>query len=153
MSAATHAEHGHGHGPSVPFEPKRPPITWLGVFSMMITTASAIWIAAYLPKRAPLGVPTGLQIASWVLLAGEVALLAKIRNELSWTSFWGVLKWILLAYLIIGGMLEYVFLYDDVRGSVLVLMTLTLANFIINTTLLLSYGIARYQPLERGSTG
>ena len=70
MSAA--AAHAHdGHGPAVPFEPARPPITWLGVFSMMLTTASAIWIAAYLPKRAPLGPAIGLMAVSWALFAIE----------------------------------------------------------------------------------
>lgn len=144
MSAAT--AHAHdGHGPAVPFEPKRPPITWLGVFSMMLTTASAIWLAAYLPKRAPLGPAIGLMAVSWALFAVEVALLVRLGKDLSWRWFRMTGQWILLAYLVIGGMLEYVFLYDKVRGAVLVLMTLTLANFILNTTLLLAYGIARYQ--------
>ena len=42
-------------------------------------------------------------------------------------------------------MLEFVFLYEHVRGAVLLLMTLSLVSFAVNVPLLLGFGVARYQ--------
>jgi hypothetical protein len=80
-----------------------------------------------------------------VLLLANVIALALIK-EFAWQIFWTVAGWTLLAYAIIAGMLLYTFLYDEVRGGVLVLMTLSLVAFAVNVPILLGFGVARYQP-------
>jgi hypothetical protein len=54
----------------------------------------------------------------------------------------------LLAYLIEAGMLEYVFVLDHTRGSVLVVLTLMLAIFAVTIPMLLAFTVARYQPVQ-----
>ena len=53
----------------------------------------------------------------------------------------------MLAYAIIAGMLEYVFVLDHTRGSILLVLTLMLAIFAINIPMLLAFSVARYQPV------
>jgi hypothetical protein len=44
-----------------------------------------------------------------------------------------VTRWALLAYLVIAGMLEYVFVLDHTRGRVLLVLTLMLVLFAVDT--------------------
>jgi hypothetical protein len=86
------------------------------------------------------------------VLVGAVALilwnvfsLSRLR-EFSWSSFWLVGRWALVAYAVIGGMLEYVFLRDGTRGTQLVLVTLMLIAYALIIPMLLAFSVARYQP-------
>ena len=85
------------------------------------------YLAAYLPKRAPLGPAVGLLAASAIVLAAGVVLLARQR-EFAWQRFFQVAGWTLLAYVVIAGMIEYAFVYDHTHGAVLVVMTLMLLD-------------------------
>jgi hypothetical protein len=51
-----------------------------------------------------------------------------------------------VAYAVIAGMLEYVFLRDGTRGSQLVLVTLMLMAYAITIPMLFAFSVARYQP-------
>jgi uncharacterized membrane protein len=126
-------------------ERRFPPISQLGVSSMILTIVSTIWLAAYIPKHPPLGPSIAMMAGAGVLLLANVIALALIK-EFAWQTFWTVAGWTLLAYAIIAGMLLYTFLYDEVRGGVLVLMTLSLVAFAVNVPILLGFGVARYQP-------
>jgi hypothetical protein len=53
----------------------------------------------------------------------------------------------MLAYAIVAGMLEYVFINDGTRGGELVVVTLSLAIFAVHVPLLIGFTVARYQPL------
>ncbi|HEY2428783.1 MAG TPA: hypothetical protein VGI06_07630, partial [Acidimicrobiales bacterium] len=75
----------------------------------------------------------------------NVVSLSRLRS-FAWATFFLVGKWALVAYLVIAGMLEYVFVLDHTRGSVLVVLTLMLAVFAVNIPLLLAFSVARYQP-------
>lgn len=155
--------HGHAHGdgssgvagagvgggagaPGGAPERRFPPITEIGVASMVCVIIGVIILASYLPRRAPLGAPIGLLVAATVLLLANVVLLARLR-EFAWLRFFQVARWGLLAYLVIAGMLEYTFIYDRTRGELLVVMTLMLAIFTANVPLLLGFTVARF---ERG---
>jgi hypothetical protein len=56
-----------------------------------------------------------------------------------------VAAWALLAYVVIGGMIQYAFLYDHVHGTQLVILTLMLVLFILNVPVLIAFTVARYQ--------
>jgi hypothetical protein len=125
-------------------ERRLPPVQQLGVASMILTIVSVIWLASYIPKQPPLTVSVVLMVLAAVVLAVNLTLLSRIA-EFSWSTFREVAGWTLVAYVVIAGMLEFVFLYDHVRGGVLLLMTLSLVSFAVNVPLLLGFGVARYQ--------
>ena len=129
-------------------ERRLPPITEVGVASMILVVVGVIYIAAHLPGRAPLALPTALLAAATALLVANVVLLARLK-DFAWWRFFQVARWALLAYVVIAGMLEFTFIYDDTRGSTLVVMTLMLVVFTANVPILLAFTVARFQTPER----
>jgi hypothetical protein len=133
-------------------ERRMPPVAQICVGSMALVIAGGIYMAAHLPRRAPFGPAVGLLIAAAVLLVINVISLARLR-EFAWDTFRTVTGWAALAYLVVTGMLEFVFVFDHTRGTMLVLLTFMLVVFAVNVPLLLGFSVARYQPAERsGST-
>jgi hypothetical protein len=124
-----------------------PPVTELGAASMACIAVGVIYMAAYLPRRAPLGIAVGLVAAAALLLAGNAFLLSRVR-EFAWWRFFQVLRWGMLAYLVVAGMLEYTFLYDHTSGAPLALLTGMLVLFMVNVPLLMAFTVARYQAVE-----
>jgi len=130
--------------PPAAFEPARPPIVAIAVTSMMLVVAGGIYTAAYLPQTAPLA-PTVVLVALSILgLIANVVALSRLES-FAWERFFQVGRWALVAYLIIAGMLEYVFLIDGMRGNLLILFTLMLAIYAVDVPLILAYSVARYQ--------
>jgi hypothetical protein len=125
-------------------ERRVPPVMALWMLSLALIAGGVSYLAAYLPKHAPLGPAIGLLIAAAVVLGIGVVLLVRQR-EFAWGRFRQVAGWTLLAYLIIGGMIEYAFIYDQTRGSVLVVMTLMLLVFMLAPPLLVGFTVARFQ--------
>jgi hypothetical protein len=126
---------------------KLPPVTEIGAASMIAIAGGVIYLAAYLPKHAPLwfalvllAVAAGLQVTNAVLLSRVPGF--------AWGLFFRVGRWALLAYALIAGMIEYAFVYDHTRGAQLVVMTLMLALFMVNVPVLIAFTVARYQALE-----
>ena len=130
-------------------ERRLPPVTELGVASMALIVAGGIYIASHLPEHVPLGPAAALLGASALLLAGNVAALSRVPG-FNWPLFLGVAKWALLAYCVIAGMLEWVFVKDGVRGGELVVLTLSLVVYAVHVPLLIGFTVARYQPLAAG---
>jgi hypothetical protein len=127
--------------------PKLPPVTALATTTMVLVISGGIYVAAYLPRHAPLALPVGLLAAAAGVLAANVVLLSRVR-PFAWHAFFQVGGWTLLAYAIIAGMLEFVFLLDHTSGSLLALLTLTLVIFAVDVPLLLAFSVARYQPAQ-----
>ncbi len=123
---------------------KVPPVTFLGMASIAFIAGGVSYLAAYLPKHAPLGPAVGLLIAAAIALAAAVVLLARER-DFAWQRFIQVGAWTLLAYVVIAGMIEYAFVYDHTRGAVLVVMTLMLVIFLLAPPLLVAFTVARFQ--------
>jgi len=125
---------------------KLPPVAEVAVLSMALVIAGGIFMAAHLPAHPPLGLAEVLLVLAVVVIVTNVVLLARLR-DFAWGSFFLVAKWALLAYLVIGGMLEYIFVFDGTRGQILVVMTCMLAVFAVNVPMLLAFSVARYQPV------
>ena len=123
---------------------KAPPVTLLGMASIAFIAGGVSYLAAYLPKHAPLGPAVGLLIAAAVALAAAAVLLARER-DFAWQRFLQVGSWTLLAYVVIAGMIEYAFVYDHTHGAVLVVMTLMLVIFLLAPPLLVAFTVARFQ--------
>jgi hypothetical protein len=124
-------------------EQKLPPVTQIAVVSFALIIASGIWIVSHLPKHVPIGPSVVLIALSALLVAANVLLLARVRG-FEWDRFFGVAKWSFLAYAVISGLLEWVFVKDGTRGSELVVLTLSLIIFAIHVPLLIGYTVARY---------
>ena len=131
-----------------------PPISEVGIGVIAIVVTGGIYLASYLPRRAPLGPAFGLLAVAAGLLLWNVVSLARIP-DFAWDKFFLVGRWALVAYAIIAGMLEYVFVLDHTRGSILLVLTLMLAIFAVNIPMLLAFSVARYQPVPTadGSAG
>jgi hypothetical protein len=130
-----------------PTDRSLPPITQMAVASLMLIVIGGIYMAASLPKKPNLAIPVVLVVVSGALMIANVVSLSRLR-EFAWDTFGLVGKWTLLAYVIIAGMLEYVFFIDHTRGSQLVIMTLMLVIFAVDIPLLLAFSVARYQPAK-----
>ena len=121
-----------------------PPATELGVVSMALIVAGGISIAAKLPGEVPLTLPVLLLAASSLVMLANVAALSRV-DGFNWDAFFGVAKWALVAYAVIAGMLEFVFLHNGTRGGVLVVLTLSLVVYAVHVPLLIGFTVARYQ--------
>jgi hypothetical protein len=124
-------------------ERRLPPITQVAVCSFVLVIASGIWIVSHLPKHVPIGPSAALLAVSGLLIGVNVLWLRSV-DGFNWGAFVGVAKWALLAYCVIAGMLEWVFVKDGTRGPELVVLTLSLAIFAIHVPLLIGYTVARY---------
>jgi hypothetical protein len=129
-------------------ERKLPPVPHLAVLSMALVVVGGIYMASHLPSRPPLGVAVGLLVAAGGVAAANVTLLARIRG-FAWASFFLVVRWALLAYFVIAGLLEYVFVLDGTRGASLAVLTCMLALFAVNVPVLMAFTVARYQEPSR----
>ena len=128
-------------------EQRLPPVTELGVVSMALIVTGGISIAAQLPGHVALGLPVALLAASALIMVWNVVSLARAPG-FNRPLFIEVARWALLAYCVIAGILEWVFVKDGTRGGVLVVLTLSLAMFAVHVPLLIGFTVARFQPLD-----
>lgn len=121
-----------------------PPIQQIAITVLVLIVIGGIYTAAHLPRHVPQGPTITLLVAAGVLLGVNIVLLARIEH-FAWQVFRLVAGWVLVAYLVIAGMLEYVFVYDNTSGTQLVILSLMLAVFALDIPLLLGFSVARFQ--------
>jgi hypothetical protein len=123
-----------------------PPVTQLAMASLTLIVAGGIYLSSHLPQQVSLTPAVVLLAGSALLLAINLALLARVR-DFAWDRFFQVGKWSLLAYVAIAGMIEYVFLRNHLRGGPLVVLTLSLVVFAVHVPTLVGFTVARnYEP-------
>ena len=120
-----------------------PPVTQLGMASLSLIVAGGIYLSAHLPRQVPIGPAVALLVASALLLAVNIFLLSRVRG-FAWDRFFEVGKWSLLAYAVIAGIIEYVFLRNHLRGDALIVLTLSLVVFAVHVPMLVGFTVARY---------
>lgn len=123
---------------------KLPPVTEIGAAAMVAVAIGVIFNAAYLPKHAPTSVAIAILIVAAALEATNLFLVSRIQ-DFAWNRFKQVAGWFLVAYAVIAGMIEYAFIYDDTRGTQLVILTLMLVLFMLNVPVLAAFTVARYE--------
>jgi hypothetical protein len=133
-------------------ERRLPPVTALAVVALTLVLAGGIYLAAHLPRPAPLALPVAALAASAAVLLAAAAVLARVR-DFAWHTFFVVGGWTLAAYVVIAGMLEFVFILDHTPASLLAVFSLMLAVFAIDIPLLLAFSVARYQPAGAAGAG
>ena len=126
-------------------EERLPPVTQVAVVSFALIVSAGIYLAAHLPHHVALGPAVALLACSALLLVGNVIALV-LAPAFNWPVFLGVAKWALLAYVVIAGFIEYVFVKDGSRGGVLAILTCSLVVFAVHVPLLIGFTVARYQP-------
>jgi hypothetical protein len=133
-------------------ERRLPPVTEVGMASLALIVAGGIYLSAHLPKHVPLTPAIVLLGASVVLLAGNLAALARVQG-FAWDRFFEIARWALLAYVIIAGMIEYSFLRDHLSGGPLVVLTLSLVVFAVHVPVLIGFTVARYYEPDESLAG
>ena len=121
-----------------------PPVAEVAVATLALIVVGGIYQAAHMPHHVPLGVPIALLALAGGALAFNALTVARLR-DFAWRPFKQVGGWALLAYAVIAGMLEYVFVNDGAHGSALVVLTLMLLVFALDVPLLLAFSVAQYQ--------
>ena len=120
-----------------------PPVTELVVTSLALMLSGGVVMAAHLPGRPSLAVPSGLLAGGACLTAVALALMSRAR-PFAWKVFYLVVRWALLAYLVIAGLLVFVFVYDGTSGATLAVLVATLAVFAVDVPTVMAFTVARY---------
>jgi hypothetical protein len=128
-------------------ERRLPPVTQLGMLSLGLVLVAGIYLSAHLPQHVSLGPAVALLGASALVLAGNLLALSRV-DGFAWRRFFEIARWALLAYALIAGMIEYVFLRNHTSGGPLVVLTLSLIVFAVNVPVLIGFTVARYQEPE-----
>jgi hypothetical protein len=131
-------------------ERQLPPVTQLAMASLTLIVAGGIYLSSHLPEQVSLTPAVILLAASALLLATNVVLLSRVKG-FAWERFFQIAKWSLLVYVVIGGMIEYVFLRNHLSGGPLVVLTLSLVVFAVHVPTLVGFTVARYY--EPGDVG
>jgi len=125
-------------------ERRLPPIAELAVASVALMLSGGVYLAAHLPRQPPLAPAVGLLAGGGALTIAAVVLLSRVR-PFAWATFFLVARWALLAYVVIAGLLGFVFIYDHTRGSTLAVLLLTLVVFALDVPMVIAFTVARYQ--------
>jgi hypothetical protein len=123
-----------------------PPVARLATVTLALAIIGGIYMAAGYDHSTSLVPPVVLASVAAAVLLVNVVLLARIK-EFDWATFFRVFGWALIAYVVIAGILEFVFVYDHTPAKELALFTVMLVMFAVDVPLLLAFSVARYQPV------
>ena len=121
-----------------------PPIAALVVVSLAVMLSGGVYLAAHLPSPPPLAPAIGLLAAGAALTVVALVFLVRVR-PFAWDTFFLVARWAVLAYLVIAGLLGFVFVFDHTKGATLVVVILTLAVFALDVPTVIAFTVARYE--------
>jgi hypothetical protein len=124
-------------------ERRLPPVTEVAMTSLALIVAGGIYLVAHLPLHVPLAPAIILLALSGLLTVVNIVMLMRV-DGFPWNRFFAVAKWSALSYLVISGLLLYVFLRNSVSGGPLVILTLSLLVFAIQVPILMGFTVARY---------
>jgi hypothetical protein len=123
------------------------PIRLAAMSSLLCAMLSAGIMAAYAPRAVPstsLWWSTGFAVAAALLLFGATAGML-LRRNFAWGRFFGVAKYVVLMTAVISAMLEYVFVFDGMRGRPLAIMSAVLAITALDVPVLWGFAVARHE--------
>lgn len=120
-----------------------PPFTQLAMLSLALIVAGGIYLAAHIPEPVSLAPAWILLVLSAAIMVFNLGSLTRVQR-FDWARFWSVGRWSLLAYVVIAGLIEYVFLQSGLSGATLAVLTLSLVIFAIHVPALVGFTVARY---------
>ncbi|MHB8341909.1 MAG: hypothetical protein ACYDB7_12175 [Mycobacteriales bacterium] len=121
-----------------------PPIAELFVTSVALMITGGVYLASHLPNHPPLGPAVALLCGGGALTITALVLLSRVR-PFAWGTFFLVARWALLAYVVIAGLLGFVFVYDHTRGATLAVLISTLVVFALDVPTIIAFTVARYE--------
>lgn len=128
--------------------PALPPVTQICMVSLSLVFASGVYLATKLPEEhVALGPAIAMLAAATLLFAGAMVALALVPG-FPWRRFFEVARWALLAYTVIAAIIGLTFARNDVRGSELIVVTLSLALYALHVPALIAFTVARYYETE-----
>jgi hypothetical protein len=122
-----------------------PPIAETALASMVLVIVGTIYLAANIGRDPSLAIPVALDALAALLLVGAAVMAGRIE-DFAWRIFFVVARWALLGYVVIAGMIEFVFIRDSTPAAQLATLTVGLVLFVLAVTLILAFSVARYQP-------
>jgi hypothetical protein len=123
---------------------KLPPVAEIAAASIALVLVGGVYLAAQLPGRPALALPVAMVAAGGLATAADLVLLSRIR-PFAWPVFFLVFRWGLVAYVVIAGLLAYVFIHDHTPGSTMAVLAATLVVFALDVPLILAFTVARFQ--------
>jgi len=144
MSAPT----APAHAPVDPVDERQkslPKSDRIGMLTLACLLAAGVYMAANTSRPASLVPAQILAGVAALLLLTNVILLVRVK-DFARDKFVLVFGWSLLAYGIMAGILEFVFIFDHTPGARLMLLTGLLLMFALDVPLMLAFSVARYQP-------
>jgi hypothetical protein len=123
-----------------------PPVVQLGVSALALVVITGVYLAAEAERNPSLVLPIVLLAVAAALVLTAAVLLARVR-DFAWGKFRMVFGWAFLEYLVIAGMLMYIFVRDGTPGGTLALFVVGLVIFAIDIPMVFAFSVARYQPV------
>jgi hypothetical protein len=105
--------------------------------------SGGVYLGAHLPVRPSLTPSVILLAAGAVATIAAVTMLSRIE-PFAWKKFFLVARWAFVAYLVIAGILGFVFIFDHTRGATLAVLLGTLAVFAVDVPMVMAFTVARY---------
>ncbi len=121
-----------------------PPVNLLCVISMAFVIGAGVYMVSEIPYAPNYAVVFSLVIVSLLVFLVNVAMLAKV-SMFNWKVFFQVIRWTLVAYAVISGVLIYVFVFDKMSSKSLSLLIAALILFALNVPLNIAFTVAQYQ--------
>ena len=134
-----------GHGPA-PVDRRLPPVAEMAVISIMCMMAGGILMASRLPQPPNLAGPGALVAFGGALTVVDLLVLSRVK-PFAWRTFWLVMRWALVAYVVITGLLLYVFAINHTAGGTLGVLIATLIVFAVDVPVILAFTVARFAQL------
>lgn len=122
---------------------KVPPVTEVGVVALALVVTGGIYMSSYYPNGASLVLPTVMVVVALALMSWNLISVFR-ADAIPKFPLVKVGKWALLVYLVIAGMLEYVFIFDGTTGTPLVLLSLMLLVFAVDVPTIMAFTVARF---------
>ncbi|MGH9043554.1 MAG: hypothetical protein ACRDVP_01720 [Acidimicrobiales bacterium] len=129
--------------PSTNRDRKLPPVAEIAVVSICLMLIGGVYQASELPHKFNLTLPVVLVSLGGVLTVADMVIMSRIR-PFAWPTFFLVLKWALLGYLILAGILVFTFIRDHTPGSTMAVLIATLFVFAVDVPTILAFTVARF---------
>lgn len=134
---------GSGTSNGTSAQVRLPPFAELAVASISLMLIGGIYLASQVPGHPGLGVPVALVAAGGALTLVDLGLLARVR-DFAWKTFFLVLRWALLAYAVIAGLLIFTFAYDATPAGTMAVLAFTLVVFAVDVPAILAFTVAKH---------
>ena len=124
-------------------ERKLPPVTAMGMVALALIALAVIYLSAHLPEAVSVGPAVALIGVAALTMITAFVLLHKV-DGFAWSRFYFIAARALLAYLLITGLIVFVFIRNETSGAALWTLIGGFALFALDVPMLIAFTVARY---------